>query len=194
MDCQRPNLIRLQTFSVWLRDLMRLFGILYCLVTLFAGQAMATDEKRVYGYIEKVMLIDQKLMISAKLDTGAKSASLNAKDIKEMTVAGKPFLRFIVPSKEGDRTFTCEYVGDVRIKVRAAEARVAPLLKKSIKRPVVQMPIQLGDKVKTIRVNLTNRKRFNYPLLLGRDALIMLNGVVDPALTYTLKKDHVDKL
>lgn len=183
-----------KTFIVHAGRLMRVLGILCCLVTLFVGQAMANDEKSTYGYIEKATLVDQKLIISAKLDTGAKSASLNAIAISEVDMDGKPYLRFTVPSKEGDRLFTCEYVGQVNIKLRSGEARVASVLKKSMRRPVVRMSIQLGDKVRVIRVNLTNRKRFNYPLLLGRDALIAFGGVVDPALKYTIKKDPVGKL
>jgi len=153
---------------------------------------MAT-EKTIYGYIEKAVLIDHDLPISAKLDTGAKSASLNARLIREIEKKGKPYLRFIVPSRLGDKEFTCEYIGEVNIKIRAGESRIAPVSRKAIRRPVVRMAIQLGDQIKMIRVNLTNRKRFIYPLLLGREALIAFNGIVDPALKYTLKEGHEKK-
>src|SRR3990167_2316435 len=139
---------------------MRRVSFLCCVLTLFVGQVMAHDDKSTYGYIEKVMLVQQKLMISAKLDTGAKSASLNAINISDVDVEGKPYLRFTVPSTQGDRVFTCEYVGQVNIKLRAGEARIARLLRKSIRRPVVRMLIQLGDKTREVHVNLTNRKRF----------------------------------
>ncbi len=127
----------------------------------------------------------KNLTLSAKLDTGAKSASLNATNIKEIEINGKPYLSFIVPSKEGDVEFKCEYVGEVRIKVRAGEAQAASLLRKSIQRPVVLMKIRLADKERTIRVNLTNRKRFIYPLLLGREAIKAFDGLIDPSLKYT---------
>lgn len=149
---------------------------------------MAGHPKTVYGYIEKVVLVDKQLPISAKLDTGAKSASLNAKAIREVSLDGKPYLRFIVPSKTGDQEFTCEYLGEVKIKIRSGESRIAPVSKTAIRRPVVKMAVRLGDQTRYIRVNLTNRKRFNYPLLLGREALITFNGIVDPALKFTLKK------
>ena len=99
----------------------------------------------------------------------------------------KPYLSFIVPSKEGDILFKCEYVGKVNIKVRSGEASVSPLLRKSIKRPVVLMRIKIAGSEQMIRVNLTNRKRFIYPLLLGREAIIAFNGIVDPHLKYTLQ-------
>ena len=156
------------------------------------GSAMADQSKQVFGYIEHVNLVDNQVVVAAKLDTGAKSASLNAKNITQLEIKGKPYLRFTVPSKRGDHVFTCEYAGVVNIKMRAAEAKLTAGFKRYVKRPVVRMLVQLGDQQQAIRVNLTNRKRFLYPLLLGREALVAFNGTVDPALTYTLKtKDAV---
>ena len=166
---------------------MRLLGLLFLLGSLLAGNAMANHEKMIVGYIEKITLVDKDLTLSAKLDTGAKSASLNATHITETEVDGKRWLSFIVPSKEGDVAFKCEYVGKIKIKVRSDEAHANLLLHHAIKRPVVLMRIKLGDHEQTIRVNLTNRKRFVYPLLLGREALIGFNSVIDPSLKYTLK-------
>lgn len=153
---------------------------------------MANNEKIIYGFIEKATLVEKDLTLSAKLDTGAKSASLNATNITEIEVDGKPYLRFTVPSKEGDIGFKCEHVGEVNIKVRAGEAQINSLLKKSIQRPVVLMRIKLGMKERVIRVNLTNRKRFIYPLLLGREAIIAFDGLVDPGLKYTFKIEKTD--
>lgn len=142
---------------------------------------------QIYGYVEKVTLVDKNLTLSAKLDTGAKTASLNAIKLTEFKKNGMDYLRFTVPTKQGDVVLEAEYIGKVRIKVRANEARLGSLDSSSIKRPVVLLNMKLGDKVRAIQVNLTNRKRFNYPLLLGRDAIIEFNGAIDPALTFTLK-------
>lgn len=172
---------------------MQRFITLIFLGSLLAGSAMATNEKIVYGYVEKATLVDKDLTLSAKLDTGAKSASLNASHISEIEVHGKPYLRFIVPSKTGDVEFQCEYVGAVNIKLRATEASGVEH-KKSIQRPVVLMPVRLDGKERTIRVNLTNRKRFIYPLLLGREAIIAFNGIIDPSLKYaSLNSEKMEK-
>lgn len=172
---------------------MQFFVFFFLIGSLLAGNAMANNEKTIYGYIEKATLVSKDLTLSAKLDTGAKSASLNATHITELDIEGKPYLSFIVPSKEGDIQFKCQHVGEVRIKVRDGEAPINPLLKKSIQRPVVLMRIKLGEKEQVIRVNLTNRKRFIYPLLLGREAIIAFNGVVDPSLKYTSPVIKADK-
>lgn len=166
---------------------MRFFVFLFLSWSLFTEHAMATSEKMIYGYVEKVSFPGHDLTLSAKLDTGAKSASLNASHISEITIQGKPYLQFIVPSKEGNVTFQCEYVGRVNIKTRTEEAHTNPLLLHSaIKRPVVLMRLKLGAQEKMVRVNLTNRKRFIYPLLLGRETIVAFDGMVDPSLRYTL--------
>jgi hypothetical protein len=173
--------------------LMRGATLLFLLWSLLAGYAMANNEKIIYGYIEKVTLLDKDLSLSAKLDTGAKTASLNAISIKEVDEGGKPYLSFIVPSKEGDISFKCPYIGEVSIKVRSGELHANALKKKSIQRPVVLMRLRLGDQEKEVQVNLTNRKRFIYPLLLGREAIIAFNGLIDPSLKYRFKAEKTSK-
>ncbi|MDX2345257.1 MAG: RimK/LysX family protein [Legionella sp.] len=175
--------------------LLRVSTLWLCAV--FLGQALAhsavqpqiqpsIQPKIVYGYLERVVLLDKQVTLKAKLDTGAKSASLYAKHIRHIDINGKPFLQFIVPTKTGDIPFTCAYVGDVSIKARSGEIAGVRIKKPYIKRPMVNMPVQIGQETRTIRVNLANRKRFAYPLLLGREALIAFNGMVDPAQKFTL--------
>ena len=172
---------------------MRSIFALFFTTLLLTGPLMAKSETQIYGYVEKATLLDKNLTLSAKLDTGAKSASLNATNITEIEVKGVPYLRFTVPTKNGDYVFECEYIGKVKIKVRASEANPGLLKSTPMKRPVVLLNIKLGDKVRAIQVNLTNRKRFIYPLLLGRDAIIDFNGAVDPALTFTVKSVSLKK-
>lgn len=152
---------------------------------------MAGNEKTTYGYIEKVTLVDKNLTLSAKLDTGAKSASLSAVNIYKFEKDGKTYIRFIVPSKQGDIEFISEYIGRVKIKIRAAEKKASGNKLTAIKRPVVLLNINLDGKMRSLRVNLTNRKRFNYPLLLGRDAINQFNGIVDPSVAFTVKNNAV---
>lgn len=160
---------------------------------LLTGPAMATIETQTYGYVEKVSFPKQNLTLSAKLDTGAKSASLNATHIREITIKNVPYLRFTVPTKNGDYEFEAEYKGRVKIKVREGEQGSEIIAHAPIKRPIVLLDVQLGDKIRKIKVNLTNRKRFLYPVLLGRDAIIAFEGVVNPALAFTLRKESFKK-
>lgn len=154
---------------------------------------MAANTKIIYGYVEKATLTDKNMILSAKLDTGAKSASLSAIDITEIESNGKTYLRFKVPGKTETVEFTSEYLGRVRIKVRAGEHLATKGKIDSIKRPVVLMRIQIGNKIRQIPVNLTNRKRFNYPLLLGRDAIIAFEGLVDPGHAFLVKSEKIEE-
>ena len=161
-------------------------SFIFMLLILFFGTSMANhQQKSIYGYIEKVKLQQHNMVLNAKLDTGAKSASLNATHIEKFTKDGKPFLKFIVPAKEGDKTFECPYVKDVQIKTRSLEAKANQMKKKFVSRPVVSMQLTLDGKQRRIDVNLANRERFIYPLLLGREAIIAFNGIVDPSTKFT---------
>lgn len=145
---------------------------------LASAKTTASCPENLYGFVEKAALVDQQVTLSAKLDTGAKSASLNAIDIHQVEKDNKMYLRFKVLDKNRAVEFTCEYIGKVSIKTRADETLPA------IKRPLVMMQVQIGDKIRKIPVNLTNRKHFNYPLLLGRDAIVAFAGVVDPSRVF----------
>lgn len=151
---------------------------------------MAADTKIIYGYVEKATLVDKGMVLSAKLDTGAKSASLSAANIRQFLQNGKTYLSFTVLGKNEEIEFTSEYLGRVRIKVRDGE-NSSQNTTASIKRPIVLMTLQIGDKIRKIPVNLTNRKRFNYPLLLGRDAIIAFDGLVDPSHAFLNKSEKV---
>lgn len=156
------------------------------ILLLISGWCMASgSEKKIYGYVEKVWLKDVDHVVSAKLDTGAKSASLSAIDIREVEEDNKIWLVFKVPTKHGVVQLKREYVGTVKIKTRIEEKKTGKNV--HVHRPVVFMKMRIGDKEQEIRVNLTNRKSFNYPLLLGRDAIIQFDGVVDPSLKFTVK-------
>lgn len=144
---------------------------------------MALGSKNIYGYVEKATLVSKNINLSAKLDTGAKSASLYAVDIEQIEVNGEDYLRFAVPTPAGKILFQEKYDGQVKIKARSGEQKIG-VSKKAFTRPVVMMKIAIGNETRLIRVNLADRKRFIYPLLLGRDAIIEFDGLVDPSETF----------
>lgn len=169
---------------------MRLRIIFFILGCFFINYTMASEEKIVYGYVEKATLVDKNLTVSAKMDTGAKSSSLSAINIEGIEQDGKQYLKFTVPSKAGNVEFVAPYLGKVKIKARVGENNSIP---EPISRPVVLIKIRVGAEEHEIVVNLTNRKRFNYPLLLGRDAIIAFSGLVDPGAVFKIKNNTVEK-
>ena len=164
---------------------MRLLTIFLMGLLLSTGQVIA-GTKTTYGYIENATLVEKNLTLPAKLDTGARSSSLHAIDIKKEKRDGKTYIRFTVPYEGGKTTFVSEYFGKVNIKARTQEIE-------HITRPVVWMKIKLGGQEQTIRVNLTNRANFIYPLLLGRQAIVAFNGLVDPSIKYEVTTEPPHK-
>ena len=157
-------------------------------LALCSGSCLAAQDKTVYGYVEKITIDQKTLVLSAKLDTGAKTASINATHITEIMKDNKPFVQFTVSDKKGHKAdFELPQIGTVSIKTRSGEMKSGAVLQKHVKRPLVLMRIKLGNKVRNIEVNLTNRARFIYPMLLGREAIKEFDGLVDPSRKYTIQ-------
>ena len=165
---------------------MKVIALIIMACSIMPGYAMSTEKKIIYGYVEKATLVDKNLLLSAKLDTGAKSASLSAIDIKKIVINGTSYLRFTVPSKQGNVVFTSEYIGRVKIKTRVEENKQVIAEPNAMRRPVVLLRIRIGAMERIIPVNLTNSRHFIYPLLLGRDAINAFSGLVDPSTAFLI--------
>ena len=55
-------------------------------------------------------------------------------------------------------------------------------------RPVIELDLCMGKVKRTIEVNLTDRTAFQYPLLIGSDALTRFGALVDPSRTFIAGK------
>ncbi len=147
-------------------------------VCLLAGLAAPAGARGVYGWVEFVELHlgGEALKLKAKLDTGARSSSLDAVDVQPFERDGERWVRFRLNLPGSKRSAPLEepIVRYVRIKRHKGPYD---------RRPMIRMQICLGDELRSVDVNLTNRGRFIYPLLLGRRALTGL-AVVDPARTF----------
>lgn len=152
---------------------------------LLAVGAQANTEPRLYGLHEKVRLPDLALELPAKLDTGAVTASLSARDIELFERDGEGWVRFrlAVDGEHADRAVEKPLVRISQIKRRAADR--APGDERAFtRRPVVAMDICLGDERREIEVNLTDRSDFDYPLLIGSTVLRELDAAVAPGLRH----------
>lgn len=147
-------------------------------VLLVAGFAAPAAARGVYGWVEfvELHLNGQPLKLKAKLDTGARSSSLDAVDIEPFERDGQHWVRFRVslPGLEQSAVMEQPVVRHVRIKRHSGA---------SDRRPVVRLSLCLGDEMRSIDANLADRGRFIYPLLLGRKALAHV-AVVDPGRTF----------
>lgn len=137
-------------------------------------------EKMELGWLERIRLQPSDIVLKAKLDTGAKTAAIHATDIERFDKDGKKWVRFKLWLSHRDpdsETITIEkpLARDVTIKLRGTDKNDA--------RPSVKMEFCLGGKRFQALFTLVNRKKFNYPVLLGRRFLADL-AVIDPAARY----------
>jgi hypothetical protein len=155
---------------------------LLALLTLIALPALA-DEATVYGRFEYIRLPEIGQTFKAKMDTGALTASLSARDIQTFQRDGDNWVRFKLATRGADdKVYEHKVARISRIKGRADgedEEDSGPA--ESARRPVVELDLCLGDLKRSIEVNLVDRSSFNYPLLIGAKALRELKAAVNPA-------------
>ena len=150
----------------------------YALLLLAAAislPTMADEQPDLYGRYELIKLPVLGQTLKAKMDTGAMTASLSAKDIESFERDGQDWVRFRL-AVDGAEDTVYEHP-----LVRIAEIKEVAYSQ----RPVIEMPICLGEEERTIEVNLTDRSTFSYPLLIGASAMRDLGAAVDPAERYT---------
>jgi hypothetical protein len=136
---------------------------------------VAQNERRTIGYIENVVIEPGNLQVKAKIDTGAKSSSIDAINILPFQRDGKQWVRFIVVV-DGDKRRYFEIPVVRTVGVRRAGAPVH-------RRYVVEMGICLGGIYKKTDVNLVNRKGMNYRMLIGR-IFMKESFLVNPDATF----------
>ena len=140
--------------------------------------AMA-EEASVFGWVEKSTLEPWGVEVKAKLDSGALTSSLDARDIERFDKEGEEWVRFRLRLEdEADGEMFSE-----RMELplyRSLRLRGAGGVDR---RPVVLMKVCLGDTVYEEQFSLRNREEMNYPLLLGRRTIGHL-GLLDVRETF----------
>ena len=161
---------------------------LLALLSLVALPVLAA-EPTLYGRYEYIALPEiGGEVLKAKMDTGALTASLSAKDIETFTRDGDEWVRFRLGTKDASNKVYEHKVSRIsKIKGRSDgeddDEAIDPT-----KRPVVDLELCLGDKKRTVEVNLVDRSHFNYPLLIGAKALREFGAAVNPARRFTADK------
>nr|WP_232233100.1 ATP-dependent zinc protease [Pseudomonas putida] len=161
---------------------------LLALLSLLALPVMAA-EPTLYGRYEYIKLPEIGQTLKAKMDTGALTASLSAKDIETFTRDGEDWVRFRLATKDADgKVYEHKVARISKIKARSGDEEDEDEPAEAARRPVVDLELCLGDVKRTVEVNLTDRSNFNYPLLIGAKALREFKAAVNPARRYTADK------
>lgn len=159
--------------------------IVAVVLTLFMSVPALANQPTLYGRYEKVRLPQIGKTLDAKMDTGAKTASLSAKDIEQFQRDGEPWVRFRLAAENADQTLFEQPLARVsKIKSRR-EALPRGAVVAPVERPVIALEVCLGQAARVIDVNLTDRSHFNYPLLIGATALGEFDAAINPAQRFT---------
>lgn len=136
------------------------------------------------GYIEAVRIDPGNRRVTAKVDTGAKTSSIDTLNILPIVKDGVEWVRFTMVGDDSQRwRFELPVARIVRIKRAGAP---------TTRRYVVEMGVCLGNVYKKTEVNLVNRRHMNYRMLIGR-TFMAGDFLVDPKATYLTRPDCRDR-
>jgi hypothetical protein len=133
-------------------------------------------EPIVLGYLEDVAVGGLGLAMKGKLDTGADTTSVHARDI-EVYKRGKKdnWVRFRLIGKDGR---SIRYDQNV-IRFALIKTKTGGTLR----RPVIHLPLCVNGKRGLAEINLADRDDFEYDILIGREFLAH-RILVDPSQTF----------
>lgn len=127
----------------------------------------------VIGAVERVEVDETGLVVNARVDTGAKTSSMNAQDLVDFERDGKSWVRFVFDPGDNKPAVTIEKPVERRVRIKQQNDD-------SQRRYVVEMRLRLGEIEDIVEVSLSDRSAFEYPILIGRNFLTD-NAVVDVA-------------
>lgn len=156
-------------------------GLAVVLLTLALVAPLQADNKEVLGYLEEIRLMELGWVMEAKLDTGATTSSLDAREIEPFEKDDEDWVRFKVVDRDTGTTSWLErpVARTVGIKRHGGKSQT---------RYVVDLTFCIGNLKIKEEVSLTNREGFNSPVLVGRNHMAG-RVIVDPAEQFSSAPD-----
>jgi len=131
------------------------------------SSAPASDSrgKQVVGAEERIFLAPPGKIFPARIDTGATTSSIDARNIEPFERDGEAWVRFTLSDPESGEGIEVErkVVRNVRI--------IQALTENREKRQVVEFQITLGNTTRSAEFTLSDRSHMEFPVLVGRNIL-----------------------
>ena len=122
-------------------------------------QPVSIDGLKVIGALEHMLLTGTDLSLIARIDTGALTSSLDARDIGFFRRNNADWVRFKTPDGKGELiTLEKPLTRFVQIKRHGLE---------NDRRPVITMDAQIGSIKRPTQFTLRSRENYDYPILVG---------------------------
>ncbi len=135
-------------------------------------------KERIYiGRVEWVTFKDPDFSLQARIDTGAKTCSIHAENIKELQINGEPFVQFETVDDENNKhTMVRRVVARTKVKNSSGKTSL---------RYVIRLSLRIGNDLHDVNVNLNDRESMRYSFLIGRN-LLLGNYLVDVSESHLL--------
>lgn len=139
--------------------------------------AAMVAKKLVLGEYERVTVGSPGVKYLARIDTGAATTSIHARDVTRFERDGQSWVRFKIDDPKAKDSTTLERRLVRRVRIKKAEAE-------NDHRLTVMMTLQLGRITRQVEVSLSDRAEMEFPVLIGRNFLLD-TAVVDVSLRNT---------
>ncbi|MDQ2076809.1 RimK/LysX family protein [Marinimicrobium sp. ABcell2] len=136
-------------------------------------------DKKIVGGKEQVLLTDLGIVKGARMDTGATTSSLDARDVEIFERDGDQWVRFKIEDPDNDGMIELERKRVRRVLITQSNTDEPE------RRPVIEMRITIGEITQVAEFTLSNRSHLEFPVLIGRNVLrdLMLVDVGQNNLT-----------
>ncbi len=145
-------------------------------LNLSASNLWAKDPAKIItGWVEKVRIDNLEFDVKAKLDTGARTSSINARNIKSFKKDGDRWVSFtliLIDSKDNKHELKMEMPRSRRTKIKNHNGE-------HDRRHVVDFEICFNGQRYTTEFTLADRREYIYDVLLGRQFLKKI-AIIDP--------------
>ena len=132
---------------------------------LSKGMAERLKGKLIVGEVERIYLAATDHIYTARIDSGAETSSIDARNITRFERDGSNWVRFDVPIPGSDELVTLEKEISRRVKVTQAAADDPE------RRIVVELQFAIGDHRQVAEFTLTDRNDLSFEVLIGRNVL-----------------------
>jgi len=136
------------------------------------------EDNIVIGEAEMIRILPADIIYDSRIDTGATTTSIHAKNIEIFERDGKKWVQFELQGKDKTEKVEMKVKKFKNIKRHGAPDQI---------RAVVTLHLVLGKISQNVDVTLNDRSKFTYPGLIGRNFLKPNNILVDVNKKYTAK-------
>lgn len=132
-----------------------------------AAKAVASQlkGKLIVGEVEKFFLTAADTVYNARIDSGAETSSIDARNIVRFERDGSNWVRFDVPVPGSEELLTLEK--DISRRVRILQSNVED----PERRVVVELQFAIGNHTQVAEFTLTDRSHLTHQVLIGRNVL-----------------------